>query len=342
LRGLLADARLLVTSEDQQVDVAHEALIRGWPQLRGWIEEDRAALRTHHRLTEAAEEWQRLQRDPGVLFRGALLTVALAWRETHDADLNRLERDFLDASVALRNQEEMEAQQQQQREQDQLRALAEAEARRAEEQTSAAKRSRRLAALALCVALAAVGNGLFAWIQWQRVAQETQRANITLAKHYWASAVDAQVMGDTLRAAHFFARSGALRSDPSEVNHALFAVHYYLKPFFLGFQLVHGAAVSGMVFSKDEGLILSWGHDGTVRLWQATDGAAVAVMKHKGSPRGVWGSPRGVWGASFNRDESRILSWGDDDTVRLWDIQGDFDLPSACSGDLFGHAVPSL
>jgi hypothetical protein len=117
---ILADARLLVTSEDQQVDVAHEALIRGWPRLRGWIEEDRSALRTHRRLTEAAEEWQRLHHDAWLLFRGALLTVAQEWRETHEADLNLLERDFLDASVALRNQEEAEALQQQLREQEHL------------------------------------------------------------------------------------------------------------------------------------------------------------------------------------------------------------------------------
>ena len=241
-------------------------------------------------LTEAAEEWQRLHRDPGVLFRGALLTVAQEWRETHDADLNLLERDFLDASVALRNQEEAEALQQQLREQEHLRVLAAAEARRAEEQTSAAKRSRRLARLAFCVALAAVAAGLFAGFQWRRAeqgTQETQRANVTLAKNYWASAVNAQAAGDALRAAHFFARSGALRSDPSEVKNAIFAVHYHLKPFFLGFQMAHGAAVNGMVFSKDERLILSWGDDGTVRLWQASDGAAVAVMKHDGRVLGA-------------------------------------------------------
>ena len=32
--------------------------------------------------------------------------------------------------------------------------------------------------------------------------------------------------------------------------------------------------------------MLSWGDDGTVRLWQASDGAAVAVMKHEGSVGG--------------------------------------------------------
>jgi Novel STAND NTPase 1/TIR domain len=296
---ILADARLLVTSEDQQVDVAHEALIRGWPRLRGWIEEDRAALRTHHRLTEAAEEWQRLQRDPGVLFRGALLTVVQEWRKTHEADLNRLERDFLEASVALQHQEEAQERQRLADEQPHLRALAEAQARR-EEQASAAKRSRRLARLAFCVALAAVAAGLLAGFQWQRVEQETQRArqetqratqetqrgNTILAKYYWASAVNAQAAGDVQRPAHLFARSGALKSDPSEVKNALFAVHHHLKPFFLGSQMAHDATVNGMVFSKDERLMLSWARDGTVRLWQASDGAAVVVMKHEG---GGWG-----------------------------------------------------
>jgi hypothetical protein len=56
-----------------------------------------------------------------------------------------------------------------------------------------------------------------------------------------------------------------------------------------------------------------------VRLWQAAGGRAVAVMQHAEGARGVEG-------ASFNGDESRVLSWGGD-TVRLWDIQADFDLP---------------
>jgi hypothetical protein len=36
------------------VEVAHEALIREWPALRGWLEEDREGLRIHRHLTEAA------------------------------------------------------------------------------------------------------------------------------------------------------------------------------------------------------------------------------------------------------------------------------------------------
>src|SRR5262249_56867490 len=71
----LADASLLTTEgelkqKDAFVEVAHEALIRNWPQLRKWIDADRAGLRTRTRLTEAAREWQNAGRDSTYLYSG--------------------------------------------------------------------------------------------------------------------------------------------------------------------------------------------------------------------------------------------------------------------------------
>jgi WD40 repeat protein len=102
--GALTDARLLTVgtdpkSNEQWVDVSHEALIRGWPRLRGWLEEDRAGLRTHRRLTEAAQEWQRLGRDPDTLYRGARLAEATEWSQRNPGALNELEEEFLRGSV---------------------------------------------------------------------------------------------------------------------------------------------------------------------------------------------------------------------------------------------------
>src|SRR4029450_10688681 len=90
------------------LDVSHEALIRGWPRLRGWLDEDRAGLRLQRRITETAEEWQRSNRDDGFLYRGARLISAQEWRARHEAELNPLEREFLDASIALRHRLEEE------------------------------------------------------------------------------------------------------------------------------------------------------------------------------------------------------------------------------------------
>ena len=42
LLGRFAEARLL-TLDEGTAEVAHEVLIREWPTLRGWLEEDRRA-----------------------------------------------------------------------------------------------------------------------------------------------------------------------------------------------------------------------------------------------------------------------------------------------------------
>jgi Sulfatase-modifying factor enzyme 1/TIR domain len=101
----LVAARLLTTSGDaaeRYVEVSHEALIRGWPRLRRWVDEDRESLRVHRRLTDAANEWQRLGRDDALLYRGARLAETLEWSGRDALSVNELERAFLEASVRLR------------------------------------------------------------------------------------------------------------------------------------------------------------------------------------------------------------------------------------------------
>ena len=58
----LADARLLVTTTDPetgetQVEVSHEALIRHWPRLRGWLDEDRASWILLAAVRQQAQDW---------------------------------------------------------------------------------------------------------------------------------------------------------------------------------------------------------------------------------------------------------------------------------------------
>ena len=59
----LVDGRLVTVSEGS-VEVAHEALLREWPRLRGWIEEDAEGRRLRRHLTQAATEWDTAGRDP--------------------------------------------------------------------------------------------------------------------------------------------------------------------------------------------------------------------------------------------------------------------------------------
>ena len=88
----------LITADRDEVEVAHEALIREWPTLRNWLDENRDGLTIHRRLTEAAGEWQQMDGDSSVLYRGTRLAQALDWRTENAEQLNDLERDFLDQS----------------------------------------------------------------------------------------------------------------------------------------------------------------------------------------------------------------------------------------------------
>ncbi len=104
--NLLADARL-VTLDEQTAEVAHEAVIREWPRLRNWIDEDRDGLRIHRHLTHAARDWDALDRDDGELYRGPRLATAQEWlARDANAPLNDLESSFLAASVAKADEEE--------------------------------------------------------------------------------------------------------------------------------------------------------------------------------------------------------------------------------------------
>jgi WD40 repeat protein len=99
----LIDRRLVTTSTDGTVEVAHEALLREWPRLRGWLEDDRDGRRLHRRLADAAIAWQADQRDESGLYRGVRLAAARDWAGSHGGDANRLEREFLAASQAAQD-----------------------------------------------------------------------------------------------------------------------------------------------------------------------------------------------------------------------------------------------
>ena len=99
----LAEARLVTTGTDEAtgepvVEVTHEALIRGWPELRGWIDEDRDRLRAERRLSDAAAgvgPRRPRRRRPLPRERGSR-----PGRSATPSDLTPLERDYLEASTA--------------------------------------------------------------------------------------------------------------------------------------------------------------------------------------------------------------------------------------------------
>ncbi|MFI6291807.1 WD40 repeat domain-containing protein [Nonomuraea sp. NPDC050790] len=93
----LLDARLL-TADESEVSIAHEALLGAWPRLRDWVETDRAGLQTRRRLGEAALAWRQAGEDTSFTYRGASLAVAREWAAAHPDELGPSEAEFLRAS----------------------------------------------------------------------------------------------------------------------------------------------------------------------------------------------------------------------------------------------------
>jgi WD40 repeat protein len=133
------DARLITTgatdATDGAVEVAHEALIRGWTRLRQWVDAERAGLRTQRRLSEAAHEWALA--GPGhkedYLFSGARLATCREWAELRRNELSTIEAAFLAASDEAERQREQDELENERRLRQAAEGARESERKRAEE-----------------------------------------------------------------------------------------------------------------------------------------------------------------------------------------------------------------
>jgi WD40 repeat protein/transcriptional regulator with XRE-family HTH domain len=180
------------------VEVAHEALIREWGRLRGWLEEDREFLLWGQRLRAALHQWEASQEDEGALLRGAPLAEAENWLNQRQTDLSQTERAFIQAGLELRERRAAEREAQRQRELEAAQKLAEAEKQRAEEQARAAGRLRRRALLLAGVSLIAIVLAVAAVFARATARQERDNAQREAAvNHSLVLAANAQQAHDT-------------------------------------------------------------------------------------------------------------------------------------------------
>ncbi len=102
----LAATRLLVADRDptgvESVELVHEALIGGWSRLSEWCDADRAFRTWQERLRGSVAQWETVRRNEGALLRGVPLAEAERWLTERPDDLGAPERQFIQASRALR------------------------------------------------------------------------------------------------------------------------------------------------------------------------------------------------------------------------------------------------
>jgi len=218
------------TPADDQIEVTHEALIRNWETLQGWITKDYEQLRQRGRLIEAAYLWEESGRKRDRLWHGIPLEDArrLGFRDGSvgpflDAGRTEEERLFEEKRMVAARAAEARAAAAEAREQAAVARVAEAEAQvaiaRAEheldrQQARAARRLRRLSVGLAILALIAIVASLFAFDAASRATEArtiaveqrqtanagaaiaaTQRANAQTSEANAAEAAETAVAG---------------------------------------------------------------------------------------------------------------------------------------------------
>ncbi|HSL30011.1 MAG TPA: helix-turn-helix domain-containing protein [Anaerolineales bacterium] len=312
----LADARLITTSE-AAAEVAHEALIREWPTLHGWLEENREGLRLHRQLTEAAQDWSVMNHDPDLLYRGARLAQAREWDSTHNDEMNALEVEFLAASVEAGEREAAEREAQRQRELEAAQKLAYTEKQRAEEQTHSAIQLRKRAyyltgafVIALIMAIAAVFFGRQAQIS-SRLATTRELASASISN----LAVDPE--RSILLALQAVNKTYAV--DRTVLPEAEDALRRAIQASRVELTLNgHAGPLYSAAFSPDGKRIATASADGTARIWDVSNGKE--LLSVKGSANGTDDPERGfTWFVTFSPDGKLLATAGGDGVARIWD-----------------------
>jgi WD40 repeat protein len=302
--NILAQARLITVSEDT-AEVAHEALIREWPTLREWLNQDREGLQLHRRLTEAVHEWELLERDEGVLYRGIQLAQAREWAALHPYTLNTTEKTFLDASDQVEQNQIAEREAQRQRELEAAQKLADTEHR-------SAKQLRRRAVYLLGVLALAVIAALTAGIFANRNVTNLTRSE---AQRLAAEANNLMLRnGNTNLIALLTIRSLNTLYTPSGDAMLANVTTLEVPPReFTG----HTSDVWAVAFSPDGKYLVTGSKDKTTRLWDLGTGQTTRVFS---------GSTGDVGEVTFSPDGKYLVTAGGhesedgDNTARLWDV----------------------
>jgi WD40 repeat protein/DNA-binding SARP family transcriptional activator len=329
---LLADARLLTVSAGS-AEFAHEALLREWPRLRDWIEADRENLRIHRNLCSAAEEWERLGRDEGALYRGSRLAEAREWAKDTYLRPTDLEKEFLGASLARQRRER-----------------------------GARRRRLQLAFGGLLLGIVAIGAVALVALD-ERSDAEHQR-NIAVSRELALQSADALEVDPEL--ALRLALSGVDRSPTDQAAAALREATLAFRQ--LAVLPADSLDANAADYSPDGKSVVSGGAEGRALVWDvaarrpvsrlsaghgavlaaryAPDGQSIALGFADGTvlvTDAALGAPRAVLAVkgqdvhsvAFSRDGERIAAGLDDGTVRVSAADG-----SEAAQRLNGHDGP--
>ncbi len=303
LDAFVRDARVLVSDGAggvEVIEIAHEALLREWQTLVGWLDADRGALRLRQDLAEDAVAFEK-RRDAEFLWGKGRIDEARRVLAASMVKLNDQERRFLEASVR-------------------------------------AARARSFGLWSSVAVVLVVLLGALAFITNLNAKNEQQaQANARQAHEYAELAKshgEARRRSDEAAASQKGLRATMLISNGSYIEAAVLAIEAVgfginemtpPAPAYDGLMAVlaadpafklaelegQGSTFGNAAVSPDGSLFAAVGVDGAIRLWNIESGEAIRTFRGDVMP---------ATDVVFSPDGSLLATTGWDGTARLWDI----------------------
>ncbi|MGW3345318.1 nSTAND1 domain-containing NTPase [Nonomuraea rubra] len=294
---LLRDARLLAitrtTHGEQIVEIAHEALLRGWERLREWAESGREFRLWKAGVIAHRQRWENHHRDPDQLLRGSALSKALHMAAGHHADIEgiaqyiSLSKEHADSEQAARSRLSR-------------RAAATNLARQSQEALAAGADGHPLALALGILSLQTVPtfDGDLALRAALRLAGRPRRRfphdDEVCSVAFNPDGTRLATAGDC-----------TARIWDADTGNAIVCV-------------THLCQLHQVTFSPDGTRLATASDDYTAGIWDTATGRKVAVFVHDGPVQSVAFSPNG----------RRVATASVDGTARIWDVRSEASITS--------------
>lgn len=281
----LAKAYLLTVRHERGVtlvEVTHEALLRKWPRLKNWLDEEKEFLTGKEQLDQDLADWEAApdNQKAQALLWGLKLARAQAWLAAKPRQLNDAERRFIEASAKH----------------------AEALRRRELIRTTGA----------LAVVLCLIFSFVIAYLVSKRHDAQAAAAGARMAASETDSEFAATEMARGEEPVSLAYLADAMSKNPGNQKAIAMAVSELRNAVLPLETLHHDGEVQDASFSPDGTKVVTASADDTAQVWDVATGQKIGQpMRHAD-----W-----VHTAEFSPDGTKVVTASWDGTARVWDAR---------------------